>query len=46
MSPTENVFHLVDLKHVERDAAVGHLLPDLDQMLLDVLQDHVSVLVR
>lgn len=36
----------MDLEHVERDTAVGHLLPNLDQMLLDVLQDHVTILIR
>lgn len=40
-----NLHHLVDLKHAERDAAIGHLLPNLDQMLLDVLKDRVPVLV-
>lgn len=36
----------MDLEHAERDAAIGHLLPNLHQVLLDVLQDRVPVLVR
>lgn len=45
LSSQRNLHHLVDLKHAERDAAVGHLLPNLNQMLLDVLKDCVPVLV-
>lgn len=37
--------HLVDLVVVERDGTAGHLLPQLHQVMLDVLHDGVTALI-